>query len=76
MAGWFGLTIHQQSHLRWPSTAHGIVVSQVTMKMRIVLFWTFILESGMTIDAILGIGVPMSFVKRCLKNGFLSKMGE
>ena len=75
MAGWFGLTIHQQSDLEEPSTAHGMMVSQVTMEMRIVLFWTFTRESGMTPNAFAAPMVPMSFVKKYLKNGLSTKMG-
>ena len=71
MAKWFGLTVHQQSNLRGPSTAHGILMSQImTVEMRIVLFWTFILKSGMMSNAIMGVGVPMSFVKRYLGYDF------
>ena len=77
MAKWFGLTVHQQSYLRGPFTAHGILMSQIiTVEMRIVLFWTFILKSGMTSNAIMGVGVPMSFVKRYLGNDFLLKNGQ
>jgi len=64
MARWFGLTIHQQSHLRGPSTAHGKLVSQVKGEMRIVLTWALELEVGMTINATMAaMRVPMSFVK-------------
>ena len=64
MARWFGLTIHQQSHLRGPSTAHGKLRSQVTKQMRIVLFWTLELESGVTaIATMAAMRVPMSFAK-------------
>ena len=65
MVRWFGLTTHQQSYLRGPSTTHGIVASQIiTEEMRIVLFWTFIKKSGMTSNAVLvAVGLPMSFVK-------------
>ena len=61
----FGLTTHQQSYLRGPSTTHGIVASQIiTKEMRIVLFWTLIKKSGMTSNAILvAMWLPMSFVK-------------
>ena len=71
MAGWFGLTIHQQSHLRGPSTAHGILASQVIGEVKIVLLWTFILESGLTTNAIVAAaGLPISFVKSLVTNFF------